>query len=140
MPNKLASANNSGKVTFLALAMAFFYLGYDAFAASGWQLNEAFYVGIVFVVIGAGMLIAREYWKAKYGQDLTIDMAEVQAARDAFMNEAREFRDLLKAHTTEQIAAADAMIAIAALSGMDDDKIADMNEARNRWQELLDAI
>ena len=140
MPNKLASANNSGKVTFLALALAFFYLGYDAFAASGWQLNEAFYVGIVFVVIGAGMLIAREYWKAKYGQDLTIDMAEVQAAKEEFLGAARDYRDLLKAHTTEQIAAADAMIAIAALSGVDDAVIADMNEARNRWQALLDAI
>jgi len=140
MPNNLASANNGGKVTFLALAMAFFYMGYDALAASGWEMNEAFWVGVVMVTVGAGLLVFREYWKAKYGQDLTIDMAEVEAARAELMGEAREYRDMLKAHTTEQIAAADAMIAIAALSGMDDAIIADMNEARNRWQELLDAI
>jgi hypothetical protein len=132
--------NAQGKITFMALAMAFFYLGYDAFAASGWQINESFWVGVVLVAIGAGILIFREYWKMKYGQDLAVDMEEIREARDGLMELGREQRDLIVAHSNEQMAAADAMIAIAEAAGVDEEKIANMKNARNKWKELLDAI
>ena len=46
---KIDVTQSARKVTLLGIAVLFFYLAYDAFTASGWEINDAFWMGIVMV-------------------------------------------------------------------------------------------